>query len=205
MATENLPRYISIWIKPEKTIQTIIHSPGRSTYVLSAFFAFFVAQKAFIELMTKTYKGEFSATVVLFSILVGITVATICIFGGGHLLALIGSKLNGLGNHREIRVSIVWSFVPLITAIPFMIPKILLLISSNIGIVELTLVRLLEAAVVFQGVLVVLSIYSFGLLVRTLAVVHRYSKKKALYTVMITAFVIGVIIVVFQYVISMTV
>jgi len=184
MAENETRLWLSIRRTPEDTISIIVkQKESRSLAWITVLLAIAFAQIAFIQMMLNTSFEYFSWSIVIIAVFVGIIVSLLYIFVFGYLLAFIGAWFEGIAKQREIKYAIAWSSIPALVAILAWVPATIFVLAYYINISGLSLFYIMLISTIFQMGVVILYAYSFGILVRSLAVLHKISRGRAFITV----------------------
>lgn len=111
LSNNRLLPWLSIWVKPRRTIRQIVdHNPSQSVYILSGLAGIyrFLNQAAKRTLGDSMSLWEILSLAVLFGFLIGL----LYLFIEGELLRWVGNRLGGKGSAIQVRAAIAWSSVP---------------------------------------------------------------------------------------------
>lgn len=118
--------WLSIWIRPRETMQSLLQKDPDDLVILLASFA------GFSEILISASRnnlGDYMPVPVIFSlaIILGPVIGIPGLFFGGVLFRWTGQWLGGQGTFPGIRAAIAWSFVPIICYSVLWIPKLIFL------------------------------------------------------------------------------
>ena len=178
--------WLSIWIKPEKTIRKLIgKNSNQHIRFIAVLFSALNIEQTFTIFHSFGWLSELSWKTTLLIIGVGILASFIVINVGSFVLLHIGRWFSGSAKLEHVRCAILWSSIPAIVAILFWLPTDILMLSKYVDVNSLLLLPVTLLAAISQPIGNILFLVSLGLLVRTLAAVHNYSKWRAVFTLLI--------------------
>jgi hypothetical protein len=194
LAVEN--PWLTIWTRPRATIRGIVETkPGYGVLRIALLYSLFTA---FSQLQSYTMAPrEFRPGMLGLFCLVGLLVWAPLIFLMGWLYAGVGRWLGGQATAREMRAAISWPLVPMLTTVPLWLVVYVVFAKTIFGSEPFFLPSnssLFLASLVVMMVQVVLSIWGFVLMLKTIGEVHRFSAWKALGTILLAGLVAGVVL-----------
>lgn len=179
--------WAEIWIRPRKMLEKQLQKDPKRYLLLLAIVNGIVAGGAWIAaLLTKyplrqDYKnGVFGVALIV----VGVILSVISLYVTSWLYRLTGGWLKGTGTYTDVKCAVGWSFYP----------SIVVGIFSILGSLAFNMPFL---ALLLSLIAVVLSIWSFIILLKLLGQAHNFSAWKALAAVFIAAVLVFVVIMVF--------
>jgi len=178
--------WLSLWRYPEKTISRLVSAKNSDhvnliTILLGISIA--LSSLTYFKLLGFDIKSKYLA--IFYALIIGAAGSWLYVNVGAHFLSFIGSRLRGSGKPNQVKLAIVWSSVPLIAAIPFWIPGKILDLFIHDFKTSIFLFSIMFFALIFNRIGGILHVFSFGYLIRMLAVVHHFSKWKSFFTILI--------------------
>jgi len=196
--------WLSIWRKPEKTIEHLLNQESNQhIWLISGLFSFSIALPVLVGLGHYKWIDKYSWQTAILVIGISFLGSILYVHVGAHILSHIGRWFHGSAKPNEVRTALAWSSIPLVIAIPFWLPSTFLVWSTtnNINVTSNIISSLLSLWILFiaipcKYIVNFLYIYSFALLIRMLASVHQFSKWKAFFTILFGIMLIAVLIVI---------
>jgi hypothetical protein len=120
---EYLNPWISIWIKPRKTIRYIVsRDPEHYFFPLAIAYGIVTSLNRASSKNMGDHLGMWE--IFLICLIAGAIGGIISVYISGVLIHWIGEKLGGKGSQEEIRAALVWGNLPLIFSSIFWIPEL---------------------------------------------------------------------------------
>ncbi|MBI9049738.1 MAG: YIP1 family protein [Anaerolineaceae bacterium] len=176
--------YLSIWIHPRETIRHILETNPDNHVLL---FAMILGVLKAFDVASDNYIGDtlpFLGTIML-CIVSGMIIGPIRLYIYALLYHWVGTLFGGIGNQKEIRTAYVWSSMPTMFTLPIWIlllfiygEELFMEYSPNLESHPLLFLLSLPLFVI----IVILSIWSFILLILNLSEVQQFSIWRALAT-----------------------
>lgn len=189
---EKLNPWLTVWYRPRATVRSAINHRSLNVLIFLAMMAGITY--AFDRAISKNM-GDDMATimVLLFVIVVGAIAGIVSWFIWSVILYYSGKLLNGKGTPREMDTGLAISFIPLAFSGIFCVLDVLFLREKLFADAMLSPFQigwlLFSAFIVF-----ILSLWSFFLMIKAVAEVHRFSSWKGLLAIIIPGAVLLLII-----------
>ncbi len=187
-----LSPFLSIWVKPRETIRNIVDTnPTKYVTVL----AMLAGIRQALDRASSRNTGDSLPLVAILAvcIIVGPIGGIFSLYLSGALFRWTGSWLGGQASSEEVRAAIAWSSVPTIFILPLWIPELLifgeeLFTSSTPRIESNPLLAIILLG--FALIEIVVGIWAFVVLLKSLGEVHRFSAWRAFGAVILGILVI---------------
>jgi hypothetical protein len=189
---QSLSPFLSIWIKPRETIRKIVDTaPTKYVTVLAMLAGIGQA----LDRVSSRNRGDSLPLIAILGIcfIFGPIGGIISMYIGGALYRWSGSWLGGQASSEEVRAAIAWSSVPTIFILPLWIPKLLLFDEEMFTKATPKLDANPFLAIIFLGFVaieVIVGIWAFVVLMKSLGEVQKFSAWKALGSVILGTLVI---------------
>ncbi len=191
--------WLSIWIKPEKTIRKLINkNSNQDIRFIAVLFSVLYIEQMFTAFHVFGWLGELSWKMFLLIVGIGVLASFIAIYIGGFVLLYIGRWFRGSAKLKHVRYAILWSSIPAIVAILFWLPSDILILSKYVDVNPILLLPTALLAAISEPIGNILLMVSLGLLARTLAAVHNYSKWRAVFTLLSVVMLVVVPIILYK-------
>jgi hypothetical protein len=187
--TKSVNPFFSIWTQPRATIQYIVER--NYEYHVLVLTVLYGIVSALEKAVTKNL-GERSdlPLIVMVCLFVGPISALISLFLGSILIRWVGSWIGGKASLAHIRAAIAWSGLPVVCTIVVFVIE-LILFGKELFMEEIPSISdsipLLVTFVILSLVQVVAALWSFVLLIVTLAQVQSFTALKAFANLAIAA------------------
>lgn len=201
IGVQTLNPWISMWTKPRETIQQIVASdPERLVLLLAAV----VGVSNFLDRAATQEMGErIELPLILTAALIaGPIFGLISLYVGSLLLRWTGGWLGGTADYRNIRAAMAWANVPVIWALPLVIPQLALFGSEvfmsekpNIGASG----SLTAAYIGFRLIDIVIALWTLVLFLQCLGQVQGFSAWKALGNMLLSALMVAIPVALITY------
>ena len=190
----SLRPWLSMWVRPRDTIREIVQTnPKAQFYLLSAVYGF----PMILQIAQNLSLGQSMSTalILLVALILSTPMGMLLISAISGLLYWTGGWIGGKAPFSHVRAAVAWSNVP--NAVNLLVWLVLTAkFGSNIylrSFAEMTFVGP-ELALVFFGFLiqVVVSVWGFIMILKTLGEVQGFSAWKALLNVLIPLFMVWI-------------
>jgi hypothetical protein len=190
--SQSLSPFFSIWVKPRETIRKIVET-DLTKYVIPLAILAGIGQA--LDRASARSVGDSLPLIAILAIclIFGPVGGIISLYIGGALFRWTGSWLGGQASPEEVRAAIAWSSVPTIFILPLWIPELLifgeeLFTSSTPRIESNPILAILLLG--FAAIEIVIGIWAFVVLLKSLGEVHRFSAWRAFGAVILGTLVI---------------
>ena len=186
--------WLSVWRKPEQTFRRSNKEIDQRAWLVLILLSFSIALTIFSGLGYYGRVDKYSWKTVLLAIGIGVLGSASYVYLGGYIFSKVGVWIYGVAKPKEVRTAIILSAVPPIIAIPFWLPATFSMWFqyNNIHVSNLLLVFLVLISIPCKYIANFLYIFSFTVLIRVLATVHRFSKWDAIFTFFIGNMLIAI-------------
>jgi len=117
MANENIHPWIHLWVKPRKTIRTLLNTdPKKFVAVLAILGGIFSAFLFAAHSWHTPRNGWYIALATVTLIVIGGVIGLVHLYFSSWLLSLTGSWLGGKGDFTSVKCAVGWSNYPFIIA-----------------------------------------------------------------------------------------
>ena len=176
-----------MWKKPEQTVCQLNYEIDQQAWLVLLLLGISITITTFVGLGYFKWIDRYSWQTVLLAVSSGFFGSASYFYLGGYIFSFVGRWFYGVAKPNEVRTAIIFSAIPLAITIPFWLPSSLLLWSryNNVHLNGLLTLFLLLIAIPSKYIANFLYLFSFALLVRTLAAVHLFSKWYAFFTIFI--------------------
>jgi hypothetical protein len=190
--SQSLSPFFSIWVKPRETIRKIVET-DLTKYVIPLAMLAGIGQA--LDRASARSVGDSLPLIAILAIclIFGPVGGIISLYIGGALFRWTGSWLGGQASSEEVRAAIAWSSVPTIFIMPLWIPELLifgeeLFTSSTPRMESNPILAILLLG--FAAIEIVIGIWAFVVLLKSLGEVHRFSAWRAFGAVILGILVI---------------
>lgn len=166
----------TIWFSPRRTIRALLEAEVRPSWI--PVIVLVAVNQVLASVVPNMSEGGFSAGTVAMGVILGVAQLIFGVLIGPFLLAFAGGWLGGEADPSEIRLSVVWSSVPLAVAAFFWIPALVASPELSAADAEsLSMSQLMAGLLLllFGVVYFVSVVWTVVLQVITLAEVQRFS------------------------------
>lgn len=189
-----LSPWFTIWVRPRDTIRAIVQTNPKAQFlVLSAVYGF----PMLLQIAQNLSLGQTMSTggIILIALILATFLGAAVISAISGLLCWTGSWIGGKASYTQVRAAVAWSNVPNVVNL-----LVWLLLAAKFGtslfmrnFAEMSFVGP-ELTIVFFGFLlqVVVSVWGFILLLKTLGEVQGFSTWKALLNILIPLFMVWI-------------
>ncbi len=180
MESENINPWVQIWVRPKKTMRSILDKDPRRVIIWLAIIGGIVSAFAWIGYIWITYpdRQDFRHAFFLLLILVGGGISgLIYLYVAGWLYKLTGSWLGGVGTFTDVKCAIGWSNYPFILA-------------NIVSFLSILVVPNPWLQAIFGLINVVIVVWGVIILLNLVGEAHRFSAWRAL-----LAFIIGLVLI----------
>ncbi|MCP3742449.1 Yip1 family protein [Rossellomorea sp. BNER] len=190
--TEKVNPWLSIWVKPRKTIRYVIdHKKFAWVFLLACLAGI---SNVLDGASTSNIADKVSTSVdgiVLFGLLLG-PIFGLFIWAITSLLYWsIGKIFKGTGTLKEVMVATAWGFIPIIVSLLLWIPDLQILGIFNFSTLSPPMTAGESFVIIVSALLeIAISVWYVVVLVKAIAEAHRFSAWKGLGTVIIPGFVV---------------
>lgn len=188
----NLKPWLSIWVKPRKTIRYVIqNSSFKMLFILAilsgiATFLNFAYNSDLSDRLSVT-AGE----VLLYSFILGPILGMLFWYLLSAIYKGIGKLFGGEAMFKELQYAVAWSNVPLIFSLLLWIPQISVLgewtFSAEVPWLSMPSLIMI---IIISVIELILSIWYFVVIVKAVAEVHQFSAWKGLAVVLISTLIV---------------
>ncbi|MGH7923675.1 MAG: YIP1 family protein [Candidatus Binatus sp.] len=181
-ASDSITPFFTIWTEPRATIRRIVDTdPTRNVFALAAIGpAISILESEWSKAMSNNANLSvlWPLWVVIYVVLAA-ALGIVSLYIGGAVWKWSGGLLGGVGSTVEVRAAIAWSSVPGIAG------EIVLLMAILLGVpipqaTKGTLPQIDPAFYKFIAIELVLGLWGFVILLKTIGEVHRFSAWRAL-------------------------
>ena len=189
--TNDLNPWLTIWVKPKKTIRQIVNANPTQYVILLALLAG-VSQT--LNQATVKNLGEFAplSSIIGMSLLAGPVIGLINLYLGAFVLHWVSTQFGGKASVLELRAALAWAALPIIAALLLKIPEIWLFgaqfFSDTLPGIE-TGFALTNPLFGFAIAEAIFALWAFVLLVQCLTEVSRFAPWLALITTIVPTFI----------------
>lgn len=184
-----LDPWLSMWVSPRATIRQIINTdPNKGIFLLAAL-------SGIISTFGNAVSRKLGDTIPFFIIIAGCVVlgalgGILGLFIMSALYAWMGRQLGGSGQAREIRAALAWASVPTIWSGTLLIPELILfgneLFTTKTPRLNSTPILAL-VLLVFGLIEIMIAIWGFVVLLKSLGEAHGFSAWRALGTIFLSS------------------
>lgn len=174
--------WLEIWIRPRKTIRRFVDTdPTRHVLLLASL----AGVEGIVVFASQSSLGDQTSlpVILLLAVIVGPLLGLVNLYFSGALYSWTGSWFGGQATSREVRAAVAWSGVTSVAGLALWIPQLLLfgqeLFTKQRPMIEAN-PYLALALWPFYFARLVLVVWGYVILVKTLTEVHRFSAWKAL-------------------------
>lgn len=185
--------WLAIWVQPRTTIRAIVDSNAMRHVALLA------ALTGITNLLQQASNRNWGDTMSLLTIFLIVLVAgpvagIISVYFSGAFLAWTGSWFDGKATAAEVRAAVAWSALPTIAAAVVWLPQLALYGDEMFSSVAPRIAANPWGILCFTPLQIILALWAFVLLLKTLAEVHRFSTLKAFGAVVLPGLALGLLL-----------
>jgi len=118
--------YLGIWLHPRRTMRAVLDDDPYRAVILLSWLGGIADVYQTMSLKERAPQGSMWWMLLLLPFFMGPLAGFARTYVGGGVMALTGRWLGGTGDSEDCRAALAWSNVPLIAALPFLLPGLFL-------------------------------------------------------------------------------